>query len=44
MVDELKKITDGIIAGINAGEFQGYCAEKGMAKDWKSWKGGVLGI
>ena len=37
------KSKDGILSGINAGEFQGYCATEGMTKDWKSWKGDCWG-
>ncbi len=42
LFNELKKITQGILAGINAGEFQGSCAN-GMTKDWKTWKGECWG-
>jgi len=41
--DELKKITEGILTGINAGEFQGSCVKDGMTKDWKTWKGECWG-
>jgi hypothetical protein len=41
--EQLQKITDGILAGINFGEFQGFCSEKGMTKDWKAWKGDCWG-
>jgi len=36
---QLDTITDGILAGINAGEFQGSCVKDGMTKDWKTWNG-----
>ncbi len=41
--EQLQKITEGILAGIDAGEFQGSCAEGGMTKDWKNWKGECWG-
>jgi hypothetical protein len=41
--EQLQKITDGILSGIDAGEFQGSCTKGGMTKDWKTWKGDCWG-
>ena len=38
----LQEITDGILQGIDAGDFQGSC-ENGMTKDWKTWTGECWG-
>ncbi len=38
----LRRITHGILAGINAGEFQG-TGSNGMTKDWKTWSGECWG-
>jgi hypothetical protein len=43
LVEQQQKITEGILAGINAGNFQGSCSKGGMTKDWKTWKGGCWG-
>lgn len=40
---ELKIITNGILDGINAGDFQGSCDKCEMTKDWKNWKGECWG-
>jgi len=37
--EPLQQITDGILAAINTGDFQGSCEKGGMTKDWKSWHG-----
>jgi len=41
--EQLKKITDGILKGIDRGEFQGYCTQGSMTKDWKTWSGDCWG-
>jgi hypothetical protein len=41
--EQLQQITEGILAGIDAGEFQGSCSAGGMTKDWKTWKGECWG-
>ncbi len=41
MYEELKIIQDGILEGINKGDFQGFCGI--MAKDWKTWQGECWG-
>jgi hypothetical protein len=43
LFEQQRKITDGILAGINAGNFQGSCSEGDMTKDWKTWKGECWG-
>ena len=40
--EPLQKITDGILAGIDAGAFQG-SGSNGMTKDWKTWNGECWG-
>ena len=40
---QLQAVTDGILSGINAGEFQGACEKEGMTKDWKTWNGECWG-
>lgn len=40
--EPLKKITGGILSGIDAGAFQGSC-DNGMTKDWKTWSGECWG-
>jgi hypothetical protein len=41
--DQLQQITKGILAGIDAGSFQGSCEKGGMTMDWKTWKGECWG-
>jgi hypothetical protein len=41
--EPLQKISDGILSGINSGEFQGSCGKEGMTKDWKTWTGECWG-
>jgi hypothetical protein len=41
--DQLQQITKGILAGIDAGSFQGSCGKSGMTRDWKTWKGECWG-
>lgn len=41
--EQLNMIADGILKGIDAGEFQGFCATGGMTKDWKTWNGECWG-
>ncbi len=41
--EQLEKITDGILKGIDEGGFQGSCSEGGMTKDWKTWNGECWG-
>jgi hypothetical protein len=41
--EQLEKITEGILKGIDEGCFQGSCSEGGMTKDWKTWKGECWG-
>ena len=36
-------ITDGILSGIDAGEFQGLAPTGDMTKDWKTWNGECWG-
>jgi hypothetical protein len=36
---QLDKIKEGMLSGINTGEFQGSCTKGGMTKDWKKWTG-----
>ncbi len=36
-------ITDGILSGIDAGEFQGMASSGDMTKDWKTWNGECWG-
>lgn len=43
LVEQQQKITEGILAGINAGNYQGSCSKGGMTKDWKTWKGECWG-
>ena len=40
--EALQKITDGVLAGIDAGAFQGSCTN-GMTRDWKTWNGECWG-
>ena len=40
--EALQKITDGVLAGIDAGGFQG-TGPNGMTKDWKTWTGECWG-
>lgn len=40
--EPLKQITDGILKGIDAGDFQGSCMN-GMTKDWRTWSGECWG-
>lgn len=35
--EQLNMIADGILKGIDAGDFQGFCAPGEMTKDWKTW-------
>ena len=37
--EQLAKIQDGILKGIDQGLFQGYSGNSKMTRDWKSWKG-----
>jgi hypothetical protein len=41
--EQLEKITEGILKGIDEGGFQGSCSEGGMTKDWKTWNGECWG-
>ena len=41
--DQFQEITKGILAGIDAGSFQGSCGKSGMTRDWKTWKGECWG-
>ena len=41
MKSEFNKVSDGILLGINKGDFQGFCEL--MAKDWKTWSGECWG-
>ena len=41
MDQESDKVSDGILRGINKGDFQGFCGL--MAKDWKTWSGDCWG-
>ncbi|MEN6452743.1 MAG: GH116 family glycosyl hydrolase [Prolixibacteraceae bacterium] len=41
--EQLKTITDGVLSGINSGEFQGVAATGEMTKDWKTWTGECWG-
>jgi hypothetical protein len=41
--EQLDKIREGILKGIDAGDFQGSCSEGGMTKDWKTWNGECWG-
>ena len=41
MNKEFDKVSDGILNGINKGDFQGFCGL--MAKDWKTWSGDCWG-
>jgi Bacterial alpha-L-rhamnosidase 6 hairpin glycosidase domain len=41
--DQYKKISEGILKGIDAGSFQGSCTPGGMTKDWKTWNGDCWG-
>ena len=43
LVEQEKKIAEGILAGIDAGNFQGSCEKGGMTKDWRTWKGECWG-
>ena len=38
---EFEIVSDGILSGINKGDFQGFCSL--MAKDWKTWSGECWG-
>jgi hypothetical protein len=40
---QAETITDGILSGIDAGEFQGVAATGEMTKDWKTWSGECWG-
>ncbi|MEI8049687.1 MAG: hypothetical protein WCI92_20115, partial [Bacteroidota bacterium] len=41
--EQLSKIEEGILKGIDEGLFQGYCGNSKMTMDWKSWKGECWG-
>ncbi len=41
MTKAFEKVSDGLLAGINKGDFQGFCGL--MAKDWKTWSGECWG-
>jgi hypothetical protein len=41
--EQLSKIREGILKGIDEGAFQGYCGNGGMTRDWKTWKGECWG-
>lgn len=41
--EQLQTITDGLMSGINEGEFQGAAATGDMTKDWKTWTGECWG-
>ncbi len=41
--EQYRIISDGILAGITKGSFQGSCTEGGMTKDWKTWSGECWG-
>lgn len=41
--EQLEKITEGILKGIDEGGFQGSCSEGGMTKNWKTWNGECWG-
>ena len=41
--EQFEKISNGILAGIDAGSFQGSCSTGGMTKDWKTWSGECWG-
>ncbi|MCX6259583.1 MAG: hypothetical protein NTY95_01930 [Bacteroidia bacterium] len=41
--EQLDKIREGILKGIDAGEFHGSCSESGMTKHWKAWDGECRG-
>ncbi len=40
---QVQTITDGILSGIDAGEFQGPAPAGDMTKDWKTWNGECWG-
>jgi hypothetical protein len=41
--EQLTKIQEGILKGIDKGLFQGYSGNSKMTRDWKSWKGECWG-
>ncbi len=41
--EQVQTITDGILSGINDGEFQGAATTGDMTKDWKTWSGECWG-
>ena len=43
LVEQYHTISDGILAGINKGSFQGSCTKGGMTRDWKTWNGECWG-
>jgi len=43
LVEQLSKIEEGILKGIDEGLFQGYSGSGGMTRDWKTWKGECWG-
>ena len=43
LTKELQTVTDGLLAGINAGDFQGAAPTGDMTKDWKTWNGECWG-
>lgn len=43
LTKELQSVTDGLLDGINAGDFQGAAPTGDMTKDWKTWNGECWG-
>ena len=43
MTEQLQQVTNGILAGINEGDFQGRPQTGDMTKDWKTWNGECWG-
>lgn len=41
--EQYHTISEGILEGINKGNFQGSCTKGGMTRDWKTWNGECWG-
>ena len=43
MTQQLQQVTDGLLEGIKAGDFQGPAPTGDVTKDWKTWTGECWG-
>lgn len=42
-VEDARRILYPMLEGYAAGNFQGFCSDSGMSKDWRDWRGGCHG-